>query len=87
MLRPGSLRSICPIETALNVRYFRIRAIASRSLKCRNPPGAGVIARNAVEGEAFEVLLPHTLKVTTWGERKAGDKVNIEVGQMARSVA
>src|ERR1700739_2683624 len=33
---------------------------------------------NAVEGDTFEVLLiPHTLKVTTWGERKAGDKVNI----------
>ena len=43
---------------------------------------------NAVEGEAFEVLLiPHTLKVTTWGERKAGDKVNIEVDQMARYAA
>jgi riboflavin synthase len=43
---------------------------------------------NAVEGDAFEVLLiPHTLKVTTWGERKAGDKVNIEVDQMARYAA
>ena len=43
---------------------------------------------NAVEGDAFEVLLiPHTLAVTTWGERKAGDKVNIEVDQMARYAA
>jgi riboflavin synthase len=43
---------------------------------------------NAVEGDTFEVLLiPHTLKVTTWGERKAGDKVNIEVDQMARYAA
>jgi riboflavin synthase len=43
---------------------------------------------NAVDGDAFEVLLiPHTLKVTTWGERKAGDKVNIEVDQMARYAA
>ena len=43
---------------------------------------------NAVEGETFEVLLiPHTLKVTTWGERKAGDTVNIEVDQMARYAA
>jgi riboflavin synthase len=40
---------------------------------------------NAVEGETFEVLLiPHTLAVTTWGERKAGDRVNLEVDQMAR---
>jgi riboflavin synthase len=43
---------------------------------------------NAVEGETFEVLLiPHTLKVTTWGGRKAGDKVNIEVDQIARYAA
>ena len=43
---------------------------------------------NAVDGDTFEVLLiPHTLKVTTWGERKAGDKVNIEVDQMARYAA
>jgi riboflavin synthase len=43
---------------------------------------------NAVEGDTFEVLLiPHTLKVTTWGERQAGDKVNIEVDQMARYAA
>ncbi len=46
------------------------------------------LTMNAVEGDAFEVLLiPHTLKVTTWGERKAGDKVNIEVDQMARYAA
>ena len=43
---------------------------------------------NAVDGDTFEALLiPHTLKVTTWGERKAGDKVNIEVDQMARYAA
>ena len=43
---------------------------------------------NAVDGDAFEALLiPHTLAVTTWGERKAGDKVNIEVDPMARYAA
>ena len=43
---------------------------------------------NAVDGDAFEVLLiPHTLEVTTWGERRAGDRVNIEVDQMARYAA
>jgi riboflavin synthase len=43
---------------------------------------------NAVEGNTFEVLLiPHTLQVTTWGDRKAGDKVNIEIDQMARYAA
>jgi len=43
---------------------------------------------NAVDGDEFEILLiPHTLKVTTWGERKPGDRVNIEVDQMARYAA
>jgi riboflavin synthase len=43
---------------------------------------------NAVEGDEFEVLLiPHTLAVTTWGERRPGDKVNLEVDQMARYAA
>jgi riboflavin synthase len=43
---------------------------------------------NTVEGDTFEVLLiPHTLQVTTWGERKARDTVNIEVDQMARYAA
>ncbi len=43
---------------------------------------------NAVADDTFEVLLiPHTLAVTTWGARKAGDRVNIEVDQMARYAA
>jgi riboflavin synthase len=43
---------------------------------------------NAIDGDAFEVLLiPHTLAATTWGERRAGDRVNIEVDQMARYAA
>ena len=43
---------------------------------------------NAVKGHDFEVLMiPHTLEVTTWGERQAGDRVNIEVDQMARYAA
>ncbi|PDS80117.1 riboflavin synthase [Rhizobium sp. L43] len=43
---------------------------------------------NAVEGTDFDVLLiRHTLEVTTWGERKAGDFVNFEVDTMARYAA
>jgi riboflavin synthase len=43
---------------------------------------------NAVEDDAFEVLMiPHTLAVTTWGEKQAGDRVNIEVDEMARYAA
>ncbi len=43
---------------------------------------------NAVDGDRFSVLLiPHSLQVTTWGARRAGDGVNIEVDLMARYVA
>jgi riboflavin synthase len=43
---------------------------------------------NTVEGELFSVLIiPHTLEVTTWGRRKAGDRLNLEVDLMARYAA
>lgn len=43
---------------------------------------------NAVEGNRFAVLIiPHTLAVTTWGEVKAGDRLNIEADVMARYAA
>lgn len=43
---------------------------------------------NAVDGAVFDVLLiRHTLEVTTWGERKAGDFLNFEVDTMARYAA
>lgn len=43
---------------------------------------------NGVNGRRFEVtIIPHTLAVTTWGERQAGDEVNIEVDTIARYVA
>ena len=43
---------------------------------------------NSVDGDVFSVLLiPHTLQVTTWGERRAGDKLNLEVDLIARYAA
>jgi riboflavin synthase len=43
---------------------------------------------NDVEGDRFSVLIiPHTLNVTTFGERKAGDALNLEVDLMARYAA
>jgi riboflavin synthase len=43
---------------------------------------------NGVKGDQFDCLLiPHTLKVTTWGERQAGDRVHLEVDTIARYVA
>jgi riboflavin synthase len=43
---------------------------------------------NTVDGDRFSVLLiPHSLSVTTWRERKVGDRVHIEVDLMARYAA
>jgi len=43
---------------------------------------------NEVLDDAFSVLLiPHTLAVTTWGGRRAGDAINLEVDLMARYAA
>ena len=43
---------------------------------------------NHVERTRFDVLLiHHSLSVTTWGERRDGDPVNIEVDTMARYAA
>ena len=43
---------------------------------------------NAVDGDVLSILLiPHTLEVTTWGDRRAGDHLNLEVDLMARYAA
>jgi riboflavin synthase len=43
---------------------------------------------NGVDRTRFDVLLiHHSLTVTTWGERKPGDRVNLEVDTMARYAA
>ncbi|HHZ10516.1 MAG TPA: riboflavin synthase [Rhizobiales bacterium] len=43
---------------------------------------------NRVQGTRFDVLLiHHSLQVTTWGERRAGDRVNLEIDTMARYAA
>ena len=43
---------------------------------------------NDVTDDTFSVLIiPHTLSVTTFGALKAGDRINLEVDQMARYAA
>lgn len=43
---------------------------------------------NGVKGDTFSVLIiPHTLKVTTFGALEVGARLNIEVDQMARYAA
>ena len=43
---------------------------------------------NKVDGTKFDVLLiKHSLEVTTWGSRKLGDLLNLEIDTMARYAA
>lgn len=61
------------------------RFIAQKGSVCLDGTSLTV---NTVQGNLFSVLLiPHTLAVTTWGERQAGDMLNLEVDVMARYAA
>ena len=43
---------------------------------------------NEVEGNRFGInLIPHTRQVTTWGDAREGDAVNLEIDTLARYVA
>lgn len=72
--------------------HFRLRApaelakfVAAKGSVCLDGVSLTV---NEVEGDDFTILLiPHTLAVTTWGERGAGDRVHLEVDLMARYAA
>ena len=59
--------------------------IAPKGSVCLNGTSLTV---NEVQGATFGVnLIPHTKTVTTWGLRKTGDKVNLEIDTLARYVA
>jgi riboflavin synthase len=61
------------------------RFIAEKGSVCLDGTSLTV---NAVDDDLFSVLLiPHTLAVTTWGERRAGDRLNLEVDLIARYAA
>jgi riboflavin synthase len=72
--------------------HFRFRAPAALSRFIASKGSVALdgtsLTVNVVDGDDFEVLLiPHTLAVTTWDERRAGDRVNLEVDRMARYAA
>jgi riboflavin synthase len=61
------------------------RFIAEKGSVCLDGTSLTV---NTVQDDVFSVLIiPHTLAVTTWGERDAGDRLNLEVDLMARYAA
>jgi riboflavin synthase len=61
------------------------RFIAEKGSVCLDGTSLTV---NTVGSDMFSVLIiPHTLSVTTWGERQTGDRLNIEIDLMARYAA
>jgi len=61
------------------------RFIAEKGSVCLDGTSLTV---NRVDDDLLSVLIiPHTLAVTTWGERRPGDRVNLEVDLMARYAA
>jgi riboflavin synthase len=70
--------------------WFRVSAELARFIA---PKGSvaldGVsLTVNEVKGDTFSVMIiPHTLKVTTFGALEVGAQLNIEVDQMARYAA
>ncbi|GGD14701.1 riboflavin synthase [Aureimonas glaciei] len=58
------------------------RYIAKKGSVCLDGTSLTV---NGVDDDLFDVLLiRHSLAVTTWGDRQAGDRVNLEIDQIAR---
>jgi len=61
------------------------RFIASKGSVCLDGTSFTV---NAVDNCEFDInIIPHTLQVTTWGDKRIGDKVNLEIDVVARYVA
>ncbi len=83
---------ILSVEAEGEATRFRLRA-PEHLAKFVAPKGSIALdgtslTVNAVNGTDFDVLLiRHSLEVTTWGQRKAGDFVNFEVDTMARYAA
>ncbi len=72
-------------EFVIAVPHDLARFIAAKGSVCLDGTSLTV---NRAEGDTLAVLIiPHTLTATTWGERKEGDRINVEVDLMARYAA
>lgn len=86
------LAEIVAIETVGDSRRFIFRApgnlarfVAEKGSVALN--GASLTV-NAVDGDRFEInIIPHTQSRTTFGDARAGDRVNMEIDVLARYVA
>lgn len=70
--------------------YFRVPAALTRQMASKGSIAVDGVSLTLVdvESERFSVaLIPHTLAVTTLGQLKPGDQVNIETDLLAKYVA
>ena len=80
---------IVSVEDEGDARRFRletspdlVRYVARKGSVCLDGTSLTV---NSVAGNRFDVLLiRHSMEVTTWRDRRVGDRVNLEVDQIAR---
>lgn len=85
----GTIVSITPEGDSRRFRFKVPRSLA----RFIAPKGSVAIdgtslTVNEVQGDEFGVnIIPHTQAVTTWGDMKSGDTVNIEIDMLARYVA
>lgn len=80
---------IIAVEDEGEARRFRLRAPPELSRYIARKGSVALdgtsLTVNAVEGDEFDVLLiRHSMEVTTWGGRNAGERVNLEVDTIAR---
>jgi riboflavin synthase len=85
----GEVVSIAPEGDSTRIRIKAPNALA----KFIAPKGSIALdgtslTVNEVDGDVFGVnIIPHTSKVTTWGDLRQGDKLNIEIDMLARYLA
>jgi riboflavin synthase len=85
----GTILSVTPEGDSKRFR-FRVPSELARFIA---PKGSVAVdgtslTVNEVEGDTFGVnIIPHTQSVTTWGQAKEGQTVNIEIDMLARYVA
>lgn len=74
----GENTSLFEIEAPDNLAKY----IANKGSVCLQ--GTSLTVNNVESNRFTMMLIPHTLAVTTWGQRKVGDQLNLEIDQMAR---
>lgn len=84
----GTLRTLAKDARSWRMQFelpvSLMRFVAAKGSICVNGVSLTV---NEVEGGRFDVnIIPHTLKVTTLGELKVGDGVNVEIDVIARYI-